>query len=81
MNQLINTAVVTGGASGLGQALVSKLNASGVKVTVLDRHDGPPHGSVRYVICDVTSESEVKNALNESVEKFGAARAWAKMPG
>jgi 3-hydroxyacyl-CoA dehydrogenase/3-hydroxy-2-methylbutyryl-CoA dehydrogenase len=81
MNELINTAVVTGGASGLGQALVSKLSESGFKVTVLDRHDGPPLASVRYVICDVTSESEVKNALNDSAEKYGAARLIVNCAG
>lgn len=81
MNELINTAVVTGGASGLGQALVSKLSESGFKVTVLDRHDGPQLASVRYVICDVTSESEVKNALNDSAEKYGAARLIVNCAG
>jgi len=39
MNELINTVVVTGGALGLGQALVSKQSAIGVYVIVLDRHD------------------------------------------
>ena len=81
MNELINTAVVTGGASGLGQALVSKLSASGVKVTVLDRQEGPPHPSVRYVMCDVTSEAEVKKALSESAEQFGVARLIVNCAG
>jgi short-subunit dehydrogenase involved in D-alanine esterification of teichoic acids len=39
MNELINTVVVTGGALGLDQALVSKQSAIGVYVIVLDRHD------------------------------------------
>jgi len=39
MNELINTVVVTGGALGLGQALVSKQSAIGVYVIVLYRHD------------------------------------------
>lgn len=81
MKQIINTAVVTGGASGLGQALVSKLCTAGVQVTVLDRHDGPAHASVRYVICDVTSETEVKKALHESAERFGAARLIVNCAG
>lgn len=81
MIKLINTAVVTGGASGLGQALVSKLSESGFQVIVLDRHDGPQLVSVRYVICDVTSESEVKSALNESAEKYGAARLMVNCAG
>ena len=81
MNELINTAVVTGGASGLGQALVSKLSAKGVHVTVLYRHVGPPCAFVRYVICDVTSESEVQNALRVSAEEFGVARLIVNCAG
>ena len=70
MNEFINTGLVTGGASGLGKALISKLSSIGMHATVLDRHDGPLYASFRYVICDVTSESEVSKDLCESGEKF-----------
>lgn len=50
-------AIVTGGASGIGEAVVSKLNAQGYQVVVLDR-DQPndPVAGVDYRVFDVTKE-------------------------
>ena len=48
------TAIVTGGASGIGQATARLLLERGAQVGVLDlRTDGAPEGSIP-VACDVT---------------------------
>lgn len=62
------TALVTGGCSGLGQALVEQLVADGAKVLVVDVHEQAPEGSlpagVEYRRLDVRDEQgwdEVRN--------------------
>lgn len=69
-------AVVTGAASGLGNAVAHHLVAQGGKVTLLDVQEGPGQAaaaelgaSARFVKCDVTSEAEVNGAMD-------AARAF-----
>ncbi len=54
-------AVVTGGASGIGAAVADQLADRGASVVVLDL--GP--GSVQHtsVVCDITSESDVADAM------------------
>lgn len=74
-------AVVTGGASGIGAALVRQLLAQGAKVVVGDVEQGAldralaeldGQGEVSGVVCDV-SKPESVNALADSVyEKYGA---------
>ena len=57
-------AVITGGASGLGNAVARHLIAQGGRVTLLDLQDGPGAQAVmelgaqaHYFNCDVTSEA------------------------
>ncbi len=64
------SAVVTGGASGLGEATVRRLVAAGAKVVVLDRDEERGAALVRelgaatrFAKTDVTSESDVQAAL------------------
>jgi 2-hydroxycyclohexanecarboxyl-CoA dehydrogenase len=54
------TAIVTGGAAGIGAAIVARLKEEGVSVTVFDLQGNPP--------VDITSYETVKSA----VEKAGA---------
>jgi NAD(P)-dependent dehydrogenase (short-subunit alcohol dehydrogenase family) len=66
--QLANTtAIVTGGASGLGAATASALAAKGARVVALDLPDacaaGPAVEGVEYAPTDVTSEEQVRAAV------------------
>ena len=70
-------AIVTGGATGIGKALVERFHkegASGLVVADLNA-DGAKQvaesvGGVA-VECDVSDESEVSRLISETVEKFG----------
>src|SRR6267142_7203130 len=66
-------AVVTGGASGLGNAVVRHISAHGGKAVILDVQEGPGRAaaaalgaSVGFVRCDVTSEAEVNAAMESA---------------
>ncbi len=72
-------AVVTGGASGLGEATVRLYNEMGAKVSIFDMND--ERGSalaaelgdnVIYNNVNVTSEEAVEAAIAATVEAFGA---------
>jgi NAD(P)-dependent dehydrogenase (short-subunit alcohol dehydrogenase family) len=67
------SAIVTGGASGLGAATVRRLAAAGMKVVVVDLQDDAGEdqaGDVggAYVHADVTDEAEVAAAVDAAVE-------------
>lgn len=64
------TAIVTGGASGLGQACVQLLKAKQVKVIAWDNK---PHSS-DIIACDVRSESSIAKALHQTIEQIGVPR-------
>jgi NAD(P)-dependent dehydrogenase (short-subunit alcohol dehydrogenase family) len=60
------TAVVTGGASGIGAATAHLLADGGARVAVLDVNPGDDG-----IRCDVSSDDEVRAAIDAVVEKFG----------
>ena len=67
--ELVNTsAIVTGGASGLGAAAAHALAARGVAVFALDLEravaGARPHPGIRYLSCDVTSPEDVGRAVD-----------------
>ncbi|KTC75604.1 3-oxoacyl-ACP reductase [Legionella birminghamensis] len=62
-------AIVTGGASGMGLACVQALKNAGAKVAVWDK-TSTDEGDFA-ISCDVSSESEVKEALRQSIEQLG----------
>lgn len=71
-------ALVTGGVSGLGQATAARLARQGARVVVADLpgSDGQSVAkemgeNVTFVATDVTSESEVGNALQVAEERYG----------
>ncbi|HEV7186874.1 MAG TPA: SDR family NAD(P)-dependent oxidoreductase [Blastococcus sp.] len=64
-------AVVTGGGSGIGAAVVRRLDAGGARVAVLDLDPmGVPHG-VLDVKADVTDDASVRAAIDQVVTAFG----------
>lgn len=82
------TAVVTGGASGLGAATVRGFVARGAKVTILDMAEEAGRRlaaelgeDVVFVPTDVTSEESVKNALAVAGEKFGGVHVAVNCAG
>lgn len=63
-------AIVTGGSSGIGLAIVKELQAQGMKAVSWDIQ--APAEDIPFVECDVTSEDKVKAAYARTVELFGA---------
>lgn len=81
-------AVVTGGASGLGQATAEAIVAKGGRVMILDRDAeraatvaadlGDNAGSVA---CDVTDAASVEAAIKATLDKFGALHVCVNCAG
>lgn len=65
------TALVTGGASGIGLAAVGHLAAAGARVVVLDRAVRAVEGAVGVLACDVTDDTQVRAAVTEAAERCG----------
>jgi len=65
------TAVVTGGASGIGAAIAAKLQSMGAQVVVLDLNPaGLPEGQLGLV-CNVADDASVREAISRTVTEFG----------
>jgi NAD(P)-dependent dehydrogenase (short-subunit alcohol dehydrogenase family) len=63
-------ALITGGAGGLGQAIVTELKERGASVAVLDR--GVEEGAGVYE-CDVTDSASVEQAVDRAERDLGVA--------
>ncbi|MHB8439902.1 MAG: SDR family NAD(P)-dependent oxidoreductase [Acidimicrobiales bacterium] len=66
-------AIVTGGASGIGAALVTRLMGEGHEVAVLDLVDAP--GATLSVRCDIGEESEVDDSVRRVQDELGGIDA------
>jgi len=73
-------AVVTGGAQGIGRAIVDRFLESGASVAIWDRHVGlakktaselQNRGRVEVFATDVTNYSDVERARDDTVKAFG----------
>jgi 2-keto-3-deoxy-L-fuconate dehydrogenase len=64
-------AVVTGGASGIGEATARALRDLGAMVAILDRNVDSPIDDVLAIRCDVTDAGTVDHAIATVVERFG----------
>lgn len=68
-------AIVTGGASGLGKAIVELLLQSGTRVAVLDINQEALNSleaseNILKIVCDITKEKEVAKAIEKTRVKF-----------
>lgn len=74
--------VITGGSSGIGEALAKKFAKEGSKVVIgarnlkaLERVAGEiksSGGEISFLPCDVSSESDCKNLILKAVDTFGS---------
>ncbi len=64
-------ALVTGGARGLGAAIVRTFAASGAVGAVVDLEPGPVPDDWVTLAADVTLEADVERAVAATVERFG----------
>ena len=83
-----NSFLVTGGASGLGEAVVRAIVAQGGKVVIADLNEtaGPAlvaelGDNTRFVRCDVTSGDEVQTAVNTAEKEFGGLQGSINCAG
>ncbi|PIE16932.1 MAG: 3-hydroxyacyl-CoA dehydrogenase [Rhodobacterales bacterium] len=79
-------AIITGGASGLGEATARALCAAGAKVVIFDRDEkrGPEVAAeigADFANVDVTSESSVAAGVKLAVEKMGKINACINCAG
>ncbi|MCZ8520393.1 MULTISPECIES: SDR family oxidoreductase [Paenibacillus] len=75
------TAVVTGGASGIGRASAIRLAEEGAKVCLLDRSTGEAEevrraiesagGEAWVVACDVSDPDHIRDGIGEAVRRWG----------
>jgi NAD(P)-dependent dehydrogenase (short-subunit alcohol dehydrogenase family) len=83
-----STAVITGGASGLGRATAEGLHAGGANVVLLDLPKSPGKqvatdlgDRALFAPADVTSADEVTGALDAAVARFGALHMLVNCAG
>lgn len=63
-------AIVTGGASGIGASIVSKLRDAGARVVVFDLNE--PDGDVSdYVACDIAEPGSVDSSMERATDRLG----------
>jgi NAD(P)-dependent dehydrogenase (short-subunit alcohol dehydrogenase family) len=81
-------AVVSGGASGLGQAVAERIIAGGGKVTMLDVQEAAGQAAAKglganahFVRCDVISETEVNAAVASARERMGGLNVAVNCAG
>ena len=81
------TALVTGGASGIGEACVRRFAADGMKVAILDMNEdrggaiADELGGAFFLPCDVADESDVDAKVAEAASRLGRIDACVTSAG
>ncbi|MGW1496684.1 SDR family NAD(P)-dependent oxidoreductase [Streptomyces sp. NPDC002402] len=75
------SAVVTGGASGIGAAVARLLLSRGARVAVLDRETAGAPDGVLALQADVTDDEAVRRAVDRAAAEFGALHTLVSNAG
>jgi len=62
--------VITGGSSGIGQAMAERFSAAGDRVYELSR-SGKDIGSIKHIDCDITDTAQIKAAFSQISDEAG----------
>ena len=68
-------AIVTGGAGGIGQAIIARLHQDGFQAVSWDLHIEKATGADLEMAVDVTDDAALQRAARETVERAGPIRA------
>ncbi|MGW3800360.1 SDR family NAD(P)-dependent oxidoreductase [Streptomyces clavifer] len=75
------SALVTGGASGIGAAVAALLLARGARVAVVDRETKGAPGGVLAIEADVTDDDAVRNAVDRAAGELGGLHTLVSNAG
>jgi NAD(P)-dependent dehydrogenase (short-subunit alcohol dehydrogenase family) len=83
-----SVALISGGASGLGEACVRRFVAQGAKVVIVDLNEARGQAlvqelgdSVRYVKANVADEADIQKAVDTAIEAFGSLQIAVNCAG